>query len=74
MLMRSNKAETALHGCHCPDDMAVRMHKVLARPWVGVRVCHLFLLFLPFVKGIFHHSVWRRSVSFAQVTVIHCIQ
>ena len=24
--------------------MAVRMRKVLARPWVGVRVCHLFLL------------------------------
>ena len=26
-------------------DMAVRMRKVLARPWVGVRVCHLLLLF-----------------------------
>ena len=25
MLMRPNKAETAGHGCHCPDDMAVRM-------------------------------------------------
>ena len=36
MLMRPNKAETAVHGCHCRDDMAVRMHKVLARPWVGV--------------------------------------
>ena len=24
--------------------MAVRMRKVLARPWVGVRVCHLLLL------------------------------
>ena len=24
----------------CPGDMAVRMRKVLARPWVGVRVCH----------------------------------
>ena len=39
-----NKAETAVHGCHCPGDMAVRMRKVLARPWVGVRVCHLLLL------------------------------
>ena len=46
MLMRPNKAETAVHGCHCPGDMAVRMRKVLARPWVGVRVCHLLLLFL----------------------------
>ena len=24
-LMRPNKAETAVHGCHCPGDMAVRM-------------------------------------------------
>ena len=46
MLMKPNKAETAVHGCHCPGDMAVRMRKVLARPWVGVRVCHLLLLLL----------------------------
>ena len=25
VLMRPNKAETAVHGCHCPGDMAVRM-------------------------------------------------
>ena len=25
MLMRPNEAETAVHGCYCPDDMAVRM-------------------------------------------------
>ena len=43
--MRSNKAElAAVHRCHCPSDMAVRMGKVLARPWVGARVCHLLLL------------------------------
>ena len=46
MLMRPIKAETAVHGCHCQGDMAVRMRKVLARPWVGVRVCHLLLLLL----------------------------
>ena len=46
MLMRPNKAETAVHGCRCPDDMAVRMRKVLARPWVGVRVSRLLLLLL----------------------------
>ena len=46
MLMRPNKAETAVHGCHCLGDMAVRMRKVLARPWVGFRVCHLLLLLL----------------------------
>ena len=27
MLMSSNKGETAVHGCHCPDDMAVRMQE-----------------------------------------------
>ena len=45
ILMRPNKAETAVHGCHRAGDMAVRMRKVLARPWVGVRVCLLLLLF-----------------------------
>ena len=25
MLMRPNKAETAVHGCHCAGDMAVRI-------------------------------------------------
>ena len=44
MLMRPNKAETGVHGCHCPGDMAVRMRQVLARPWVGVRGCHFLLL------------------------------
>ena len=62
-LMRPNKAETAVHGCHCPGDMAVRMRKVLARPWVGVRVCHLLsLLICKLVAGSFncgrlHHCV-----------------
>ena len=41
-----NKADTAVHGCHCPGNMAARMRKVLARPWVGVRVYHLLLLLL----------------------------
>ena len=38
MLMSPNKSETALHGCHCPCDMAVRMRGVMARPWVGLSV------------------------------------
>ena len=38
MLMSPNKGETAFHGCHCPDDKAMRMHEVLTRPWVGVCV------------------------------------
>ena len=36
--MSPNKGETAFHGCSCPIDMAVRVHEVLARPWVGVCV------------------------------------
>ena len=32
MLMRPNKAETAVHGCHCSGDMAVHMRNVLAIP------------------------------------------
>ena len=38
MLMSANKGETAVRGCHCPDDMIVRMREVLARPWAGVCV------------------------------------
>ena len=38
MLMSPNKGETAVHGCHCLGDMAVRMRVVQARPWVGVCV------------------------------------
>ena len=30
--MRPNKAATAVHGCHCSVDRAVRMRKVLAIP------------------------------------------
>ena len=32
-------------------DMALRMRKVLARPWTGVRVCHLLLLFFFFCEN-----------------------
>ena len=38
-LMSLNKSETAVHGCHCPGDMAVPMREVLARPWVWVSEC-----------------------------------
>ena len=35
LLMRPDKTETAVRGCHCLGDMAVRLRKVLARRWVG---------------------------------------
>ena len=40
ILIKPNKAETAVHGCHCQGDMAVRMRKVLARLRVFYFVCH----------------------------------
>ena len=40
------EGRTVVDSCHCPDDMAVRMRKALARPWVVVRVRHLLLFFL----------------------------
>ena len=38
----------AVHGC--PGNEAVRMRRVLARPWVGVRVCHLLLMLFFYLK------------------------
>ena len=32
MLLRPNRAETAVHGCHCSGDFAVHMRKVMAIP------------------------------------------
>ena len=36
--MNPSKAEAAVHGCHCPRDVAVRMREVMARQWVVVCV------------------------------------
>ena len=65
MLMTPSKAETAVHGCHCPGDMAVRMRKVLARPRVGVRVCHLLLLL--FCKTL--PSITNRKKGVSKLTL-----
>ena len=54
MLMRPSKAETAVRSCHCPGDMIVRMGKVPAKSWVGVRACQLLLL-------LFLNSGWDRD-------------
>ena len=43
MPMSPNKDETAVHGCHYPGDMAVRMCKVLAIARFGVCVCHFIV-------------------------------
>ena len=52
MLMSPSKGETAVHGCHCSRDMAVRMREVMARPWVGVCV-PLALIIIFFFKVFF---------------------
>ena len=36
--MIPNKGEIAVHCCHCPRNVAVRMREVIARPDVGVCV------------------------------------
>ena len=48
MLVSPNKGETAVHGCHCPGDMAMRVRGVLPRPWVGV--CKPLALSLSYEK------------------------
>ena len=47
MLMSPNKGETAVHGCHCLVDMAVRMRELLARSWLSVCVPLALSLSLP---------------------------
>ena len=46
MLMSPNKGETAVHDCHCPGDMAVRIREVLARvvSWCICAPCLKFVL------------------------------
>ena len=50
MLMSPNKDETAVLGCHCPGNMAVRMLKVLALPRGWCSGCLLLLLVLLLVQ------------------------
>ena len=50
MLMRPNKAETAVHGCHSPGDMAVRIHNILVRSEESVCVPQCCLFLLLFIK------------------------
>ena len=44
MLMSPNKGKTAVHGCHCLGDMAVRMRKVLAIPRSWQRVLQYYAI------------------------------
>ena len=51
--------------------MVVRMRKVLARPWVGVRVCHLLLLFF-FSQFLISHSMNFTSKFLLPVVLKSC--
>ena len=44
--MNPNKSETAVHGRLCPGDIAMCIHEVLAKTWVGVPVSSLPLKFV----------------------------
>ena len=66
--MRPNKAETAVHCCLCLGDMAVRMRKLLARPWVGVRSVTCFYCCFDFVwsrqRGVAGNKVISWSTDY----------
>ena len=55
MLMRPEKAETAV--CHCLGDMAVRMRKVLAIPrsWCSQCASASFDLRMCFIRGVLRY-------------------
>ena len=60
MLMSPSEGETAVHGGHCPGDMAVRMREVLARPWVGV---HVPLVLVCLIQNKDKCHVEKREIS-----------
>ena len=62
ILMRPKKAETLSYS-RLPllGDMAVRTRKVLAKPWVGVRVCRLLLLCVTFYSCLLSDLVFERQ-------------
>ena len=48
----------------------LRMRKVLARPWVGVRVCHLLLLLLASTQK--PHPIIVHCLCLGHSPVLHC--
>ena len=56
-LMSSIKNETAVHGCRCPGDVAVRMRKALATHCRGL-VLGCFLFITNFLTNFLTVSRW----------------
>ena len=60
MLISPNKGETAVYGCHCPGDMAVRMREVLALPWaVGYIFKTAFVRVQQYKKHVYYFLVFH---------------
>ena len=62
ILMRSNKAETAVHGCQCPGDRLYACVRYWPYSGVGVRACHLLsdcLFFFRTQPG----TLWRIGLT-----------
>ena len=62
MLMSPSKGETAVHGCHCPGDIVVRIRKQVIGSNGGGRVS--FLIF-PFFHSFSssHPHIWETSLA-----------
>ena len=58
-----NKAETAVHSCHCPGDMAVRMRKVLASQAVGWCSSGPFAFIVVFLHMVRRMDGWLASLQ-----------
>ena len=72
MLMRPNKGETVVHGCHCLGDLAVCMREVLARPWDGECV-PLVLRFKNRGYGWFYFNVLTSAVVYRNLNIFFSV-
>ena len=73
----SSEDETAVHGCHCPRDMAVRMRKVLAIPREVGSVCLsaeidnkiIRIIYDPMLSSV--RPFWCLNVINAIINIVH---
>ena len=55
--------KTVVCGCHCPHGMDVRMHEVLARPWVGA--------YVPLALSLYYFQC--NQIKFTLFFISYCI-
>ena len=63
MLMSPNKDETAVHGCHCQGDMAVRMRKVLQTAGLVFECVTCFFRVSEFIQAQRVTKTWTCRVT-----------